>query len=371
MSDAGDDTIDDAAPFVGGRDRATVFYVVYRRYGTSSARRLAIRFGMPFRNVECIIDIEQAMGLYVEEWIHNTFLVGLVHRLLERLLRHVPLRRDHRRNGAAVRPPSRALHLHAVDPGSYHRVALVGFALPTDAAPTARHCALSSAQRTASTTPTPSSIPAACGPSSPAPWKPSATTPQCRVCTSLGRSGAPWRFTRCCAGVGPGTDRGLPGRDDVRDRRHGEPLRVDAVGGVIALGVGLKVAPHLTRLLPGPSGTRVMLLSLSAGLTTCGRSSGVDDLADQIRELIIDASTTTVVISINLVPSSSIALHRVFRSPHDLILWDTGHRRTCTRSSRAGHATSPTCARAAAFPVTRTAASLSTTGSRTPTHQPF
>ena len=30
---------------------------------------------------------------------------------------------------------------------------------------------------------------------------------------------------------------------------------LDAVGGVIALGVGLKVAPRLTRLLPGPSGT--------------------------------------------------------------------------------------------------------------------
>ena len=30
---------------------------------------------------------------------------------------------------------------------------------------------------------------------------------------------------------------------------------LDAVGGVIALGAGLKVAPRLTRLLPGPSGT--------------------------------------------------------------------------------------------------------------------
>ena len=28
----------------------------------------------PFRNAERIIDIEQAMGPYVEEWIHNTFL---------------------------------------------------------------------------------------------------------------------------------------------------------------------------------------------------------------------------------------------------------------------------------------------------------
>ena len=30
---------------------------------------------------------------------------------------------------------------------------------------------------------------------------------------------------------------------------------IDAVGGVVALVIGLKVAPRLTRLLPGPAGT--------------------------------------------------------------------------------------------------------------------
>jgi len=30
---------------------------------------------------------------------------------------------------------------------------------------------------------------------------------------------------------------------------------LDAVGGLIALAIGLRIAPSLTRLLPGPNGT--------------------------------------------------------------------------------------------------------------------
>ena len=60
-----------------------------------------------------------------------------------------------------------------------------------------------------------------------------------------------------------------------------------------------------------------------------GRSlEELDDLADQIRELIIDAvNDHGGHLGSNLgAVERSIALHRVFRSPHDLILWDTGHQ---------------------------------------------
>ena len=60
-----------------------------------------------------------------------------------------------------------------------------------------------------------------------------------------------------------------------------------------------------------------------------GRSlEELDDLADQIRELIIDSvNDHGGHLGSNLgAVELSIALHRVFRSPHDLILWDTGHQ---------------------------------------------
>lgn len=60
-----------------------------------------------------------------------------------------------------------------------------------------------------------------------------------------------------------------------------------------------------------------------------GRSyAELDDLADQIRHEIIDAVTTHGGhLGSNLgAVELTIALHRVFRSPHDVILWDTGHQ---------------------------------------------
>ncbi|MEM8709203.1 MAG: 1-deoxy-D-xylulose-5-phosphate synthase, partial [Actinomycetota bacterium] len=60
-----------------------------------------------------------------------------------------------------------------------------------------------------------------------------------------------------------------------------------------------------------------------------GRSyEELDDLAEQIRHLIIDSvNEHGGHLGSNLgAVELSIALHRVFRSPHDLILWDTGHQ---------------------------------------------
>ena len=60
-----------------------------------------------------------------------------------------------------------------------------------------------------------------------------------------------------------------------------------------------------------------------------GRSfDELDDLADQIRHLVIDSvNEHGGHLGSNLgAVELSIALHRVFRSPHDVILWDTGHQ---------------------------------------------
>ncbi|MEM7141179.1 MAG: 1-deoxy-D-xylulose-5-phosphate synthase [Actinomycetota bacterium] len=60
-----------------------------------------------------------------------------------------------------------------------------------------------------------------------------------------------------------------------------------------------------------------------------GRSyAELDDLADQIRHAIIESVNKNAGhLGSNLgAVEISIALHRVFRSPHDVILWDTGHQ---------------------------------------------
>ena len=60
-----------------------------------------------------------------------------------------------------------------------------------------------------------------------------------------------------------------------------------------------------------------------------GRSfDELDDLADQIRHLVIESvNEHGGHLGSNLgAVELSIALHRVFRSPHDVILWDTGHQ---------------------------------------------
>ena len=73
----------------------------------------------------------------------------------------------------------------------------------------------------------------------------------------------------------------------------------------------------------------MLLDALSGPDDLRGRSlEELDDLADQIRELIIDSvNDHGGHLGSNLgAVELSIALHRVFRSPHDLILWDTGHQ---------------------------------------------
>ena len=60
---------------------------------------------------------------------------------------------------------------------------------------------------------------------------------------------------------------------------------IDAVGGLLALGIGLKVAPRLTRLLPGPPGTLTSDVARRSQRPDDlrGRSiAELDDLADQI-----------------------------------------------------------------------------------------
>ena len=52
----------------------------------------------------------------------------------------------------------------------------------------------------------------------------------------------------------------------------------------------------------------------------------------------------------------TLALHRVFDSPHDVILWDTGHQAYVHKlAHRPPRRTSPTCARRAACRATRAA----------------
>ncbi|HTO00201.1 MAG TPA: 1-deoxy-D-xylulose-5-phosphate synthase N-terminal domain-containing protein, partial [Microthrixaceae bacterium] len=54
----------------------------------------------------------------------------------------------------------------------------------------------------------------------------------------------------------------------------------------------------------------------------------LEELAEEIREFIVDrVNTHGGHLGSNLgVVEITIALHRVFHSPHDIILWDTGHQ---------------------------------------------
>ncbi len=73
----------------------------------------------------------------------------------------------------------------------------------------------------------------------------------------------------------------------------------------------------------------MLLETLTGPQDLLGRSyAELDDLADQIRHLVIEAvNEHGGHLGSNLgAVELSIALHRVFRSPHDPILWDTGHQ---------------------------------------------
>ena len=263
MSDAGDDTTDDAAPLrwwveIG---LTVAFYVVYSaiRNQFGSALGDSVR-DASFRNAERIIDIEQAMGLYVEEWIHNTFLAwdpfivfwnvfyGTFHFAVT--------------IGAMVllfaRHPERYTFMRSTLAATTG-VALVGFAFFPLMPPrllgncTSQFGACEDGFDYTDTLVDPGGL-----------WSFESGTMetisnQYAAMPSLHIAWAIW----CTVALYP-----------VLRRRWARALIVaypvatmfaivvtanhfwlDAVGGVIALGVGLKVAPRLTRLLPGPSGT--------------------------------------------------------------------------------------------------------------------
>jgi 1-deoxy-D-xylulose-5-phosphate synthase len=60
----------------------------------------------------------------------------------------------------------------------------------------------------------------------------------------------------------------------------------------------------------------------------------LDELSGEIREFIVDAVTKTGGhLGSNLgVVELTLALHRVFDSPRDILLWDTGHQAYATSS---------------------------------------
>ena len=104
---------------------------------------------------------------------------------------------------------------------------------------------------------------------------------------------------------------------------------------------------------------------------------GLDDdelraLAQEIRDVLIDAvAVNGGHLGSNLgAVELTLALHRVFDSPRDAIVWDTGHQAyvhklvTGRRDGFAG------CARPAASPAIRRGPSPSTTSSRTATPPP-
>ena len=104
---------------------------------------------------------------------------------------------------------------------------------------------------------------------------------------------------------------------------------------------------------------------------------GLDDdelraLADEIRDVLIDAvSVNGGHLGSNLgAVELTLALHRVFDSPRDAIVWDTGHQATCTSWSPAASTASAASARAAGCRATHRGPSPSTTSSRTATRPP-
>ncbi len=92
-------------------------------------------------------------------------------------------------------------------------------------------------------------------------------------------------------------------------------------------------------------------------------------LADEIRDLMIrTVATNTGHLGPNLgVVELTLAMHRVFDSPHDKVSSTPGTSPTCTSSSQGVPEPSTPCARRAASAATRAGRSPSTTWSRTRT----
>ena len=98
----------------------------------------------------------------------------------------------------------------------------------------------------------------------------------------------------------------------------------------------------------------------------------LDELAGEIRDHIVDAvSANGGHLGSNLgVVELTFAVHRVFDSPRDVVLWDTGHQAYVHKILTGRRAAFARCARPAACRATRAATSPTTTGSRTATPRP-
>ena len=93
-------------------------------------------------------------------------------------------------------------------------------------------------------------------------------------------------------------------------------------------------------------------------------------LAEEIRQFIIEAVTTggSGHLGSNLgAVEITLAMHRVFTSPRDVLLFDTGHQAYVHKLVTGRHAGFALLRREGGSRVTRTGPSPSTTGSRTPT----
>ena len=97
----------------------------------------------------------------------------------------------------------------------------------------------------------------------------------------------------------------------------------------------------------------------------------LEGLAEEIRAFLVEnVSKTGGHLGPNLgVVELTIALHRVFSSPSDVLVFDTGHQSYVHKSSR-GAAISPRCARKAGCRGIPRAKSRSTTSSKTRTPPP-
>lgn len=96
--------------------------------------------------------------------------------------------------------------------------------------------------------------------------------------------------------------------------------------------------------------------------------SQLPELAVQMRRRLIETVTATgghLGAGLGMV-ELTIALHRVFTSPHDIVVFDTGHQTYRTSCSPAAVKTSPRCARPMVYRGIPTAMNRHMTGSRTP-----
>ena len=116
------------------------------------------------------------------------------------------------------------------------------------------------------------------------------------------------------------------------------------------------------------------LLERVTGPRTCATSTPdqLDELASEIRdELVRTCAPRGGHLGPNLgVVELTLAIHRVFDSPRDRVVFDTGHQAYVHKmlTGRAGASTR--CAPRVGCPATRARRSPSTTSSRTPTPRP-